>query len=393
MKQYLLLFGFLLFLAINANAQMLKQTDTLINHSIRIIPVDRAKLLKNVNLIANMQYANNSNFQDGKYTDSHFALNQFRLEIKGLVFDSTVFFRFRNRYTRTPTVQSVDNIDHSVDMAFIGVNISPKFSLSFGKMCADYGGYEFDANPINIYQYNDIVEEADNFLTGTQFTWNATKNQQFAFQVLNARTQSFSELYDSVPGIKAAKFPSAFVGNWRGSFGKGLFSTFWSYSFINEASKKHVQYIALGNQLNLKKLLIQYDFKYMMDGIDRLGIVTGLIPKSYSPYVALKTDYIEHWLRIQYDFAPKWNVTVIGMVDNAYWKGNQDPNKNNQIRTSWGLIPSLEFYPYKKLDLKFFAAYVGRYYNYTDYSKARFGLANSTTGELMVGFSSPLVFL
>ena len=393
MKKYLLLSCFLIAFAINSQAQFLKQTDTVINHSIHIIPIDRATLLKNVDLIANMQYANNSNFENGKYIGSAFALNQFRLEIKGLVFDSALFFRFRNRYTRTPTVQSIDNIDHSVDMAFIGVNLSRKFTLSLGKMCADYGGYEFDANPIDIYQYNDIVEEADNFLTGAQFTWNATKKHQFAFQVLNARTQSFSELYDSVPGIKTAKFASAFVGNWRGSFGNGLLSTFWSYSFISEASKKHVQYIALGNQLNLKKILVQYDFKYMMDDIDRLGIVSGLIPKSYSPYTTLKTDYIEHWLRLQYNFTPKWDVTVIGMVDNAYWKGNPDVNKNNQIRTAWGIIPSLEFYPYKKLPLKFFAAYVGRYYNYSDYSKAKFGLVNSTTGQLLVGFSSPLVFL
>jgi hypothetical protein len=393
MIRYLLLFNFLIFLTANADGQWLKQTDSLINHSRRIIPVDRAELLKNVDLIANMQYANNSNFQNGNYTGSAFALNQFRLEIKGLVFDSTVFFRFRNRYTRTPTVQSVDNIDHSVDMAFIGVNLSRRFTLSFGKMCADYGGYEFDANPINIYQYNDIVEQADNFLTGAQFTWNATKNQQFAFQVLNARTQSFTDLYDSIPGIKAAKFASALVGNWRGSFGSGIFSTFWSYSFITEASNKYVKYIALGNQLNLKKLLIQYDFKYMMDGLDRLGIVSALVPKSYSPYTALKTDYIEHWLRIQYNFTPQWNFTVIGMVDNAFWKGNSDANKNDHIRTAWGIIPSLEFYPYKKLDLKFFAAYVGRYYDYTTYAKAKFGLANSTTGQLLVGFISPLKFL
>jgi hypothetical protein len=393
MKRYISISVFLVLLTANARAQFLKQTDTLMNHSKRIIPVDRATLLKNVDLIANMQYANNSNFQNGTYTGSAFALNQFRLEIKGLVFDSTVFFRFRNRYTRTPTVQSIDNIDHSVDMAFIGINLSKRFTLSFGKMCADYGGYEFDANPINIYQYNDIVEYADNFLTGAQFTWNAKKNQQFAFQVLNARTQSYTELYDSIPGTKAANFASAFVGNWRGSFGGGIFSTFWSYSFIAEANNKQVKYIALGNQLNLNKVLVQYDFKYMMDGLDRLGIVSGLIPKSYSSYTAINTDYIEHWLRVQYNFTPQWNITAIGMVDNALWKGNPDANKNNHIRTAWGFIPSLEFYPYKKLDLKFFAAYVGRYYDYTTYAKEKFGLANSTTGQLMFGFISPLKFL
>jgi len=271
--------------------------------------------------------------------------------------------------------------------------LSKRFSLSFGKMCADYGGYEFDANPIDIYQYNDIVEYADNFLTGAQFTWNAPKNQQFTFQILNARTQTFAQLYDTIPGVKAAQFPAAFVGNWSGSFGGGIFSTIWSYTFITEASHKNVQYIALGNQLKLGKFLIQYDFKYMMDDIDRLGLITSLIPDSYSPFTPLNTSYIDNWLRVQYAITPQWNVAIIGMDCSAFWNGNTDPDKNDQIRTSWGVIPSLEFYPYKKLDLKFFVSYVGRYYNYTSYAQSKFGLQNSTTGVVMVGFISPLVFL
>lgn len=392
MKKFISL-SVLIVLTINANAQLHKQTDTLINRSTPIISVDRAKILQNIDLIANMQYGSNNDFQNGKYTGSNFAMNQFRLEIKGHVLDSTVFFRFRDRYTRTPTVQSVDNLDHSVDLAFIGIHLSKGFSIAFGKMCADYGGYEFDANPINIYEYNDIVEEADNFLTGAQVAWNSPKNQQFTFQVLNARTKTFNELYGNIPDVEAAKFPAALVGNWRGSFGEGLFSTFWSYSFITEAKDKQVQYIALGNQLNLKKILVQYDFKYMMDDLDRLGVITSLIPESFSPFTALKTDYIEHWLRVQYNFSPKWNFTVIGMLSDAYWKGNPDPANNDRIRTAWGVIPSLEFYPFKKLNLKFFASYIGRDYKYTNYAKSTFGLEDFTTGRVMVGFISPLVFL
>ncbi len=393
MKKIILSFAFMILLTVDVNAQLHKQTDTKTNQSKPIISEDKAKILQSIDVIANMQFANNTDFEDGEYTGSRFAMNQFRMEIKGYVLDSTVFFRFRNRYTRTPTVQSVDNIENSVDLAFVGINVSEQFSLAFGKMCADYGGYEFDDNPINIYQYNDIVEEADNFLTGAQFNWNASKNQQFTFQVLNARTRNFAEIYDSIPGVTAAKFPSALVGNWRGSFGDGLFSTFWSYSYIQETTKKNVQYIALGNQLDLKKVLIQYDFKYMMDEIDRLGIISGLIPESSSSFTALDTDYIEHWLRVKYNFSPKWNVSLIGMVSDAYWKGNPDQNNNDHIRTAWGIIPSLEYSPFEKLNLKFFVSYVGRKYDYTDYATTNFGLTDFNTGQLLVGFISPLKFL
>jgi hypothetical protein len=90
MNRFLFLVSLLILFAASANAQLQKQIDTSINHTTRIIPLDKAKILKDVDLIANMQYANNSNFLNGDYTGSNFALNQFRLEIKGLVFDSTI---------------------------------------------------------------------------------------------------------------------------------------------------------------------------------------------------------------------------------------------------------------------------------------------------------------
>jgi hypothetical protein len=97
-------------LAVTSSGQLMNQTDSSIFNSTWIIPVDKAKLLKNVNVIFNMQYANNNYFQNGKYVGSNFAMNQFRLEIIGKITEK-VSFRFRDRYTRDFTPQSVDNID------------------------------------------------------------------------------------------------------------------------------------------------------------------------------------------------------------------------------------------------------------------------------------------
>ncbi len=72
---------------------------------------------------------------------------------------------------RAQTSESVDGISRSTDLAFIRVDINDRFSISAGKMCADWGAYEFDYNPIDIYEYSDIIEYADNFLTGVGFTY------------------------------------------------------------------------------------------------------------------------------------------------------------------------------------------------------------------------------
>ena len=112
-----------------------------------LIPEEKQGLLKNVSMIANMRFAERNEFEDGEYTKSRFANEQFRLEIKGKVHDK-VYFRFRDRYTRAQTSESVDNISRSVDLAFIRVDVSNKFSISAGKLCADWGAnrirYESD---------------------------------------------------------------------------------------------------------------------------------------------------------------------------------------------------------------------------------------------------------
>src|SRR6187549_1654721 len=108
-----------------------------------LIPEAKQGLLKNVSVIANMNFALRNEFVDGEYTQSRFRNEQFRLEIRGQVHEK-VYFRFRDRYTRAQTSESIDNLSRSVDLAFVRFDINPKFSISAGKMCADWGAWEFD---------------------------------------------------------------------------------------------------------------------------------------------------------------------------------------------------------------------------------------------------------
>ena len=373
-------------------AQLDRQIDTTIYSNNPLIPVDKAMLLKKVDLIFNMQYANNNYFTDGKYTNTEYALNQFNLEIIGQVFDG-VFFRFRDEYTRDPVPQTVDNVNHSVDLAFIDIKVTPTFHVSFGKLSADYGGYEFEANPINIYQYNELLSHTDNFLAGAGVSWSLSANHQLGFQLLNARTSTFTELYDSMPGMTPSTFPALAVTTWRGSFAEKKLNTIWSFAGIREAKKVYVFYMALGNQLLLKKWLIQFDFKLTSQDIDRSDIITAFMPESMFAYRLQKTFYVENWLHVERSFPGGWKGTLTAFTNDASWFGNPDPDRKAHLRSSYGLIPAIEFYPSKKINLRFFANYIGRYYNYTDYARGKFGLQNSTTGTIQIGFAAPLVVL
>ena len=358
-----------------------------------LIPEAKQGLLKNVNVIANMNFALRNEFVDGEYTQTRFRNEQFRLEIRGQVHEK-VYFRFRDRYTRAQTSESIDNLSRSVDLAYLRFDISEKFSISGGKMCADWGAWEFDWNPIDIYEYSDIVEYADNFLTGVGFTYTPSTRNQWTFQVLDSRTKSFEELYGDQPNFTESKAPLAFVANWRGSLFEGKVKTIWSYSLFNEATNANMNYIALGNEFNFEKFRFIYDFKWSDEQLDRTGIVSETVPDDIYPYALAKTQYIGHWINLRYIVSPKVHLTLVAMLDIAKWKNSfNDPENTTgeeHIRDAWGYIPAVEYFPWSDLNIKFFANWVGRVYKYSDYAKDRFGVSDYDTGRFTVGFITPL---
>jgi hypothetical protein len=355
-----------------------------------LIPETKQGLLKNMSMIANMRFAFRNEFQDGDHVRSKFTTEQFRLEFKGKVHDK-VYFRFRDRYTRAQEPQSIDGISRSTDLAFIRVDVNPKFSISAGKLCADWGAYEFDYNPIDIYEYSDIIEYADNFLSGVGFSYQVNKKNQFTVQLLDSRTKTFDELYGSQPNHVESKVPLAFVGNWRGSFMEGRLNTIWSYALHAEAKNTFMNYIALGTQYKMNKFTVEYDYKWSSEQLDRTGLISDIVPDNLYPYALENTLYIGHWLHMYYRVSPKVNLAFIIMMDIANWNGDLDPQKSDDhIRTAWGYIPTFEYYPFKDLNLRFYANWVGRSYEYSDYAKTRFGAADYKTGRFSIGFVTPL---
>lgn len=57
--------------------------------------------------------------------------------------------------------------------------------------------------------------------------------------------------------------------------------------------------------------------------------------------------YVSHWLKTDYRIG-KLNLSMVGMVDFASWSGNPDPNKDKKLRTAWGFIPTVEYFPFSQ---------------------------------------------
>jgi len=358
-----------------------------------LIPVAKQSLLKNVDVIFNTRLAFDNRFEEGEYESSNFSSNQFRLEVKGKIHEK-VSFRFRDRYTREHKVGDLDGMSRSTDLAYLVFTLSPQTKLTVGKQSADWGGMELDFNPIDILEYNDLIEYADNYLIGAgiSHTLKDGKNK-FGLQALNTRTKSLEVQYEGhdLSGITAAKAPLAFVTSWRGNLFGGKLETAYSYSYFTEAKDKVMNYFVLGNKLKLNKLTLMYDFQYSLEDLDNKGIATGIITTGDFQAPAQDVKYVEHWMRAEYQVQPSINLLLTVMTNNTYAK--YDGSSSEKLVTTYGLIPTIQYSPWKDLNLKFYASYVARKYDYSDFSKTQFSSADRNTGRLSIGIIAPLLVL
>lgn len=331
------------------------------------------------NLFLNMNGSFDLKFNNG-FEEGSFYMRQLRIEAKGQL-NNWLSYRYRQRLNRPNNgADKIDNLPTSIDIAGIGIKLNERFSLFAGKQCTAYGGFEFDLNPIEIYQYSDMIDNMSNFMTGLNLAYEVTPSQQLQLQILNSRNNSMVETYGE--GFESTKLPLVYTLNWNGNF-NNVFKTRWSASVLNETRNKKMYYFAFGNEISLGKFTGFYDFMYSKEDIDRKGIITG-ITGTESNHNALDAAYMSMVLHLNYRIAPKWNLFVKGMYETASTSKERGEIEKGKYRTSWGYLSGIEYYP-METNLHFFVTYVGRSYIYANRAKA-LGQFDYNTNRLSVGF-------
>ena len=338
----------------------------------------------NFNLLLNLNNSFDVNQGKGEFENAKFNMHEIRIEAKGKVND-TFSFRWRQRLNRSnsPTPDGLDNLPAtSIDIAGIGVRVNDVFSMFLGKQPAAYGGFEYDTNPIEIYQYSDMLDNMSIFLTGATLRFQFTPNHQLQLQAVDSRSASMSDMYGE--GYEQSKVPLVYSVNWNGNFG-GVLSTRWSYSVMSQAKGYQSHYVALGNQLKINHFDAFLDVMYMREGIDREGIVSRIVGNNALGGHQNDAEYLSLVLKAQYRFNPKWSVFLEGMLDNEGFSKSNGAIEKGRYRTAYGYLAGLEYYPQKNSNLHFYLTYVGRHYSYTDRAKA-FGADDYSTNRISLGY-------
>ena len=336
-------------------------------------------------------------FQEGRDADkqwnSHFANKQLRLEIKGNLTDH-LYYRFRHRLNKSTSAQSEDNFAKATDIMMAGYRFNPKISVEAGKMCQIWGGFEFDENPMYIYQYSDMVDNMDNFMAGVVVNYNPVPTQTFSAEISNANNGKFADEYGTdaktvgssladVSPLTKAKNPLTYILNWSGSFFGDKFQTKWSWGIQTQAQHKYSRMIVLGEKLNLSTLQWYFDYMGAFDGLDRLKIASsdlaGYLNQNQPNTYFSDVHYNSFISKVNWQFAPQWNFMAKGTYETA---SVQHIDELKNYRKSIAYIGSIEYYPIKKQDLRIFLAYVGHNYDFSH----KCNLQNYNTSRIELGF-------
>lgn len=360
-----------------------------------LIPVEKVEFLKNVYMSLDMRMAFRSYVLRGG--DHDYQGNQFENEYTALnirtKLHEKVSLNFRNRFNKTTSVQSLDQLGNNIELANIAVQFTPKLSAKFGRQDAYFGGYEYSFSGMEIMAYNDIQNNALAYVTGIGVDYDLSPTQSLGFQVLNSRTMHYDDKYgeDVTENIQEPDWPVEVVGRWIGKFFDEKLETRYSYSYSREVKGKGTQFITLGHRYKNNKLTIMYDFDYSYEQVDTKGVATEIIG---GENVAQKVSYLENWVRTEYEFSPQFTGLLTLMTNNTFGKDfNNDIRDRKQLRRSYGVIPTIYFSPFDDIDLRFFLTYIHRYYDYSDFAKQEFGATSYNSNEVRFGFISPLRFL
>lgn len=347
----------------------------------RVLKIEQHNRMLNVYFNYSAAGATENNSADDKWS-SRFYTKSIQLEVKGDLTDK-LFYRFRHRLNRSNAAGGTDNFARATDFMMIGYHLSKKFTVRAGKMTQMWGGFEFDLNPMYIYQYSDMGDRMDSHQTGVTLSYFPSPSQEVAVEVSDNFCGSLEEMMPGTTqqGIKKARTPLTYIVNWNGNFADNRFQTRWAVGLQTLAEHKHSRKITLGCKLNLPKLQWYVDYMADFSGLDRMGIASKEL-KSFLPegHTYFSDVHYNSWIsKVDWRMAKNWNVWAKGMMETASLPHVEGLST---YRHAWGYMGGIEYYPDLTQDFRVSLSYIGRRYAYNKAS----GLNNFNTNRIELGF-------
>lgn len=333
-------------------------------------PLIQADGLKNVDINLLLRSA----YEVPKAGPNAFRLNEARLEIRGKVVEN-LEFRVRTRLNRVGADGTLDKSTNNLDHAYAYYKFGAKknWEVLVGKQNNMMGSWEFDRNPVNEYQYSDVVGNYNNlFALGARVAYSPNANHTITLQAIQPHNNQFSSLLpvanNEINGHTGSRTPYLAQLVWQGKFFDKAWNTWVSAGTSQYARKQDNVQVFVGNKVSLGGFDGYLDLGYSKIAFDHFNIAnrTGnaytAFQKSIDPTIVAGNVIAEDInvksavLRLDYKFLNNWNVTTKGFYETVNAK---DKALGNDFRRNIGYLIGLEFLPVAKQNFRLFAYYYG----------------------------------
>lgn len=340
-----------------------------------------------LNFAGSYQVENGNEFARTPW-NGKFRARDLRLEIKGTLTDR-IYYRMRQKLNRAGSAGTLDDFAKSMDLMMVGYRFR-HFAVEAGKICQHWGGFDYDMNPMYVYQYSDLLNSMDIFFAGVDLYWMPIPLHEFVFEISNPLASSFEEtygsrvLYTAGPSLTAGptfrpvtgtRFPVNVLVNWNGNFRNGIVQTRVAAGFMTQTSEFTGKLVNGGIKFNFPTLKWYVDYMLEADGIDRLGFASS---DFFMPEDARLRDvtYTTLISKAVWQFIPGWNLVAKGSYDTV-----STAIADGRYRSSLMGVLSLEYMPEPTQDFRVFLAATGHRVMFTPVS----GLESFNTGRVEFG--------
>ena len=318
--------------------------------------------------------------EDGK---ASFRADFVRLQITGDVTER-VFFKWFQRLNVSHTPCSLDNLPSSMDCLGVGFHIRPNLTAFVGKQYADFGGFEYDADPAEVYEFSDYGNYMTCFLVGANVIWAVSPQHELRFQITDGRNHAAEEAFSPFPAdYRGAKVPLNYTVNWNGTLLNNRLLTRCSFSFIHEGEEANTYFLALGAAWQQNKFHAYADALYSIEDIDKLGVLSEISTRQPEGCRAEDCEYLSLIARVNYRPAPKLNIFVKGTYETSSIRHSGNGMEEGKQRTAGGYQGGVEYFPTGE-NLRFFLHYHGKQVDFPPRASA-LGATDFHTHSLSVG--------
>lgn len=181
--------------------------------------------------------------------ESKFNAHTFKILLYGNITDR-LSYRFRHRLNRTDAPDN-SNFAKATDMAYLEYKLSESFSVRAGKMLTQYGTFEFDYNPADVFVSSMCNNDLPAYSAGLNLEYRVSK-QSFNVQIISAD-------YDQFAAPNYNNKAMAALALWNGNLFNGIIKTRYGFAMFQHDSKTSYNWLTLGTQLNIQKFTAEFD--------------------------------------------------------------------------------------------------------------------------------------